>query len=245
MTKPISISPSPIIEAVCEIRFKSSTTKSAAIFAKLYSALAAEMSETEQLPILQMPAEVIEQQPELKYAPHYRLKNDKFLVNIGSNLISVNRLCVSTAYASWLEYKEVIDKVLAAFKTFVAPEVEEIERTSVRYINFFDKKIEEVLNVNIDFLGSEVGKIKNTTLSFIKPMNESIELAILVASNAKAQLPEGLKEGLVLNLEASSTTLSDLESAYAAFEKLHAVVEDQFFEALLPEYLNTLDPKYA
>src|SRR6056297_2228219 len=85
---PKSIHPCPIIDAISEIRFNPSTDPDA-VYGVLFSAFRRNFSVTEKLPITQIPQEIRESDGSLFWQPHYRMKNDDFVIQIGPRVISV------------------------------------------------------------------------------------------------------------------------------------------------------------
>ncbi len=241
MNIPKKISPSPILEAVVEIRFENELP-SEVIFGKLYGALSTEFDQTEQLPILQMPAQFREMQPELKYAPHYRLKNDKFIVNIGQRTVSVNRICTEHEYKNWAEFSKVINKVFAEVKNIGFVSV--ADRVSVRYINFIQKDIREVLNLEIGLFKTKVEDFKELNLAFMKQQDSGTMLNIGIAINAKVDISGITQEGLVVNIEAFNEKATDIGGLSGVINKLHSEAEKGFFNALDTEFLSSLNPVY-
>ncbi len=241
MKIPKKISPSPIIEAVTEIRFENELP-SAVIFGKLYGALSEEFSDTEQLPILEMPAQFRDLQPELRYAPHYRLKNDKFIVNIGQRILSVNRVCTSHEYESWDEYFSVIKTVFEKVKSINL--ISTVERVSVRYINFLEEDVSTVLNLEIGLFKTKIDNHKELNLVFVQELNDNNKLSVGIASNAKIETNGAIREGLVVNIEAYKDTQTAVANIEDVVKKLHGASEKGFFEALNDEYLSTLKPDY-
>ena len=242
MKFPKKISPSPIAEAVTEIRFENELP-SAVIFGRLYAGLSKDFSQTEQLPILEMPAQFREMQPELKYAPHYRLKNEKFIVNIGQRIISVNRVCTKHEYSNWDEYFKVIKQVFKEVEKIGV--VTETKSVSVRYINFIEQDVPTVLNLEIDLFQTKVTDYKELVLSFMQEIKADSKLRVNIASNAKIEAENGTREGLVVNLEAYKDSPTSMKELAVVIDSLHTVAEEGFFTALNPKFLESLNPVYA
>jgi len=234
------VSPSPIIEAVTEIRFENNLP-SAVLFGTVYSAFSTEFPETEQLPILEMPQQFRDAQPELDYAPHYRLKNEKFLINVGQKSISINRLCTKHEYKDWREYSTVIKRVFEEVEK--AGFFTQVERTSVRYINFFENQTDEALNLEIKLFREALSGFEELNVGFIKTQ-EAGKLSVGIAINVKVDYEGTAKRGLVLNLEAFEDTTTDLSEVKNLIDSLHVTAEDGFFNALTEATLTSLNPVY-
>jgi uncharacterized protein (TIGR04255 family) len=70
MKLPKTINPCPIIDALLEIRFRT-TTHPNAVFGLIYNTLQEDFPRVESLPILQLPDQVRAADPNFKYKPHY------------------------------------------------------------------------------------------------------------------------------------------------------------------------------
>jgi uncharacterized protein (TIGR04255 family) len=241
MRIPKKISPSPIVEAVAEIRFENELP-SEVIFGKLYGELSDQYGKTEQLPILQLPAQLRDTQPELKYAPHYRLRSDNFLVTIGQRVISINRISQKEKYNGWDEFFVAIQVVLEKVKKLGF--ASEIERVSVRYINFFDEKVPTVLNLEVGLFAQKVDQYNDLTLAINRDVDTETNVHILMSSNAKIESEGEAREGLVFNVEAIKHTQTTIDQAASVVDGLHKHVEETFFTALQEQYLTTLSPEY-
>ncbi len=240
MNIPKKISPSPIVEAVTEIRFENELP-SAVIFGKLFGALSDEFGETEPLPIIGMPRELMDKE-EFKFAPHYRLKNDRFLVNIGQRIISVNRICTKEEYTNWNDYYKIINSVFGVAQK--AKLFETVERISVRYINFFDHPISSVLNFDFNLFNEKVSDFQDLTLSFTRKLENNNGLGVTIGSNATVQFESQPKKGLVVNFEAFKEQPVAVADMLSNVDDLHAIVEQGFFSSLDKAFLASLEPVY-
>lgn len=87
---PIKLEPTPIVSAVVEIKFISSVP-SEAVFGIMYPLLSKEYKKLNKLPVLQVPNDIRDRDPNLIFAPHYEfydeIKNLKILV--GPRVIAI------------------------------------------------------------------------------------------------------------------------------------------------------------
>jgi uncharacterized protein (TIGR04255 family) len=235
------VTPAPVIEAVTEIRFKNELP-SAVLFGKLYGSLSESFPKTEPLPILEMPSQIIEKQPELKFAPHYRLRNDRFIVNVGQRMISINRLCTEVPYEDWPEYFECIKSVLEVVSKVSLFTV--ADETSIRYINFFKEQVATVLNLEIGLSNEKVDQYSDLKLSLTRSLEDGTSLGFNVASNAKVELGENLQDGLVVNIEAKKKSKTKIDELITTIDSLHASVRSAFSASLKEDFIATLEPQY-
>ena len=98
MKLPKRIENSPIVDALIEIRFETNIFKSA-VFGLIYQEIMTDYpGQVTQLPILQLPEQIREQDPNLQFKPEYRIENEKFIIQIGRDV-----LCISSKipYIGW------------------------------------------------------------------------------------------------------------------------------------------------
>ena len=238
---PKSLQSTPILEAVVDIRFKNDLS-SAVIFGKLYAALAEEFPETESLPQFDAPPELSDKQPELLFVPHYRLKNDKFVVGIGKRLLSINRICIEEPYKDWQEYAQVIRKVYTEFENLNL--ITAAERVSIRYMNYFESAAKDVFNLELSFFGAKVDQYEELTLTFIKKLEEDRKLKATISTKAKIEAENFKREGLVANFEAFTDESTETKDILAKVDMLHDDVKGSFFASLNAAFLAELEPVY-
>src|SRR5690349_961480 len=106
MRLPSKITPDSIEEAITEVRFESSLP-SDAIFGVVYQAFHKTYPIVEKQPILQLPDFIRENDPSLAFRPHYQLKKENYILQIGPKALS---LAVRKPYVGWPAYRaELID----------------------------------------------------------------------------------------------------------------------------------------
>jgi len=236
---PKSIHPCPIIDAISEIRFNPSTDPDA-VYGVLFSAFRRNFSVTEKLPITQIPQEIRESDGSLFWQPHYRMKNDDFVIQIGPRVISVG---VRNEYCGWNAFQSAISDVVDEFrKTEVA---EEINRVSVRYVNFFQgDNIYENLRIKIQST-DEIGDLSQNSLNLQSELlGEDKQASKLTITNSAAVNRDGKSHrGSVIDIDVmdSSATLDDLKEK---IERVHEKEKELFFSLLKQEFVDTLNPTY-
>ena len=128
---PVSINPCPIIEAIFEIRFESSLPDDA-IFGIIYNQFKDEFQQVKQLPVLQLPAAIRTQDPNLKFTPHYKIKKDNFIIQIGPIVFSLVNL---KDYCGWDNFSK---KIYDTYNNLLELKlINKHYRTALRYINVF------------------------------------------------------------------------------------------------------------
>ena len=234
MTLPKSINPCPILDALFEIRF---TTKihPSAVFGMIYNALQDDFPKVENLPILQLPEAVRTNDPNFKFKPHYRISNDKFVVQIGPDVVSISSF---PKYAGWDEFSKQIFNILDRIDNVGI--VNSVTRIGIRYINFFDNDIFKDLDLKICIGDNDIA-YKNTIVR-TEIEQDSFKSSLQVANNAN----HNNKLGSIIDID--TFTELNLKDFFKQKEALvsdgHTKEKELFYSLIKDDFLNTLNPTY-
>lgn len=100
---PIRIEACPLIDALIEFRFEAAITKSA-VFGIIYNLIKEEYrGNVINLPILQIPEQIREVDPNLKFKPLYRIENERFVIQIGYDVLSISS---KMPYIGWSDFSK-------------------------------------------------------------------------------------------------------------------------------------------
>jgi len=233
---PKKISPCPIKEAVFEMRFDSDLPQDA-IFGIVYSKFKNEYSNYEQLPILQLPQVVRTQDPNLIYAPHYRLRNKHTIIQIGPKIFSLANI---DEYIGWESFFELIKDTYKKVKETGV--VSTLNRVALRYINIFeDINILEGTEFKAS-LGEQV--LKNEKINFSAEIPTAKSVSQLKIINSAEAIISGKKvNGSIIDID-SAVDVKDFDSFESAVEYSHNEEKKLFYKVLGEEFTKTLSPEY-
>jgi len=233
---PKKISPCPILESVVEIRFET-LFPSDAVFGMLYSRLSDQHKTFEKLPILQIPEILRSQDPNLRYQPVYKLIDDDFWVQIGSNVISIVNV---KGYVGWTLFSKRINVVLKHLND--SKIISKITRFGIRYISFFNLDIFEKINFNLTLNGNTFPTEQLVLRSLLK--REDFLINLQVAN--KTIVNDFTEMGSIIDidtfLEDEDLTIYDIQSSL--LERSHLEQKKLFFGILNEEFLASLNPEY-
>lgn len=234
MKLPKTINPCPILDALFEIRFTSKTHPSA-IFGMIYNVLQNDFPRVENLPILQLPEAVRATDPNFRFKPHYRISNDKFVTQIGSDVITIGSFPV---YAGWDVFSRQIFSILDRIEKIGI--IDSVIRIGIRYINFFENDIFKDIDLRICIGDNDIA-YKNTIIR-TEIEQESFKSSLQVANNVN----HNNKMGSIIDID--TYTESNLKDFFASKEVLisggHSKEKELFFSLLKEEFLKTLNPSY-
>jgi len=233
---PLSINPCPIIEAIFEIRFESSFPGDA-IFGIVFNQFKDEFKHVEQLPILQLPAAIRTQDPNLKFAPHYKIKSDNFIVQIGPNVFSLTNM---KEYCGWSVFsKKIIDTYSKLSELNL---ITKQFRTALRYINILpDINIFEKTNLYINLNEEKLG---NNPINFTAEIPHEHGASNLKLINfAEAIFENQVMKGSIVDID-THVQHEKFQNFQEAVECAHTAEKTLFFSLLEKKFLETLNPVY-
>ena len=95
------------------------------------------------MPILQIPEQIREVDPNLKFKPLYRIENERFVIQIGYDVLSISS---KMPYIGWSDFSKhsfsIINKVISSGI------IKRVSRIGHRYINFFKGDITNGLTMS-------------------------------------------------------------------------------------------------
>ncbi len=233
---PLSINPCPIIEAIFEIRFESSLPGDA-IFGIVYNQFKDEFQNVEQLPILQLPAAIRSQDPNLKFSPHYKIKKDNFIIQIGPNVFSLTNV---KEYCGWKVFSE---KILDTYhKVSELNLIKRHTRTALRYINILpDINVFEKSNLGINLNDTTLGSNQINFMAEIPHEHGASNLRVI--NFAEAIFENKPIKGSIVDID-THVQHEKFENFKDTVECAHSAEKKLFFNLLKKEFIETLNPVY-
>ncbi len=232
-TLPKKITPCPIKEAIFEIRFHS-LIPGDAIFGIVFNAVKDEYPNPHiALPILQIPQEIRQQDPNLKYAPHYKLQSEFFHLQIGPNVISLINV---NEYKGWDEFQPKIVELFQQLKTLNL--FDTTLRLGLRYMNFYpDENIIKATEMEVKLPDSPLmsDNINISALIDKAPLLSNIR----IISGAQITTNEKTENGSLIDIDTYTTSV-DTTSFEDSLTALHNEEKRIFFEILGKKYLSKL-----
>lgn len=246
ITLPNKLKKEPLIDAVFEVRFDCAVPASQVFPGFLYSQLEGNKT-IEALPVAQLPKEVRDGDPNLKFQPLSRLDWGQFLINISDFSVSIS---CKYPYPGWDTLKPVIIKVMNCLSESRISRT--IERYSLKYIDLIpssdNRQKVSMINFDVTIAGHKLEK---------EPFHIRIEIprdnminVVQVVSAAKATLHNGTtKEGLIIDVDTVANQNAILIEALLdgfsdKLDAIHQTNKAVFFDCITPATLKSLEPVY-
>lgn len=233
-----------ILEALCELRFVPTTDSFAQLFPGIFfSHFGDRFREIEQLPISQLPPEVVNSDPNFAYASQIRMIGGSYAVQAGSRSLSI--ICMRP-YTGWSEFEPVIlETVELLRKTGL---VSKVERFSIKYTDLIPRE----LSPSLEWLNLDISLAESKLTS--EPVNLRVELRekgvlhivqVATFANVTLRSKESL-EGLWVDVDTivDSPPESFWEEFPSRLRAAHYESKRQFFSLLAESTLEKLEPEY-
>ena len=236
MMLPKKIEVCPIVDTVVEIRFISSLFSNA-VFGMIYNEFQKDYPKVEKLPILQLPDQLRDIDPNFKFKPHYKISNDKFIIQIGPDVFTVGS---TIPYIGWNEYSDEIYNLLQ--RLFNLKIISQVIRLGVRYINFFESDIFSRIKLSLSIDESE-HECKNTLIRTEIVNNDFIN-TVQIANNVNHVVNGRPIIGSIIDIDTSrnysdTKFISDYKTEV---ESAHNSEKELFFSLLKDDFLDSLKP---
>jgi uncharacterized protein (TIGR04255 family) len=239
MKLPKKISPEPIIESVCELRFDLNIIPDV-VFGIFYNSLKSKYPNIEKLPILQIPDAIRLNDPKFKNKPHYKIFNDVFNVQIGPSVCSVSK---RNDYPGWEVFLEEIMYVFNEIKNLKI--INKVNRFGLRYIDFFEKvNIFEKINLNLTI--NNEPKIKNNqSITVLEEIND-FNLLLQISNNAIQVKGSDKIKGSIFDVDIVLRNIDDsfFSNLNNILENAHLKSKEYYFSMLKSDFLKSLNPEY-
>jgi uncharacterized protein (TIGR04255 family) len=240
MTLPKQITPCPINQAVVGIRFNSSLPPDA-VFGVVYNKLKDLYKSAEQLPILQIPEAVRNNDNSLLYQPHYKLTREHFAFQVGPKVISL--AITDQKYTTWESFYEEIQNVFEKIKEIDF--ISDVVRAGLRYINFFADDIWKNININVKVIENEIAGEE----IFLRTVLPREEYKVMLQTGNQLNLEENnqiVGRASIIDIDTSieGENINFFEDMNSILGKAHSIQKEIFFGLLKEDFLNSLNPEY-
>lgn len=239
---PLRLQRDPIVEAIFEIRFEPSRAPVSEILpGMLFAAFGEQFPSVDRLPLAQLPRELQQQDPDLKYQARTRLAGKQFALMVGDNVVAVNCLI---PYVGWSSFKPLILAVLSFISR--SQLIGTVERYSLKYVNVLEAEITDLKSqfAYLDFGGTLGSQQLEQQMLFLRTefQRERFASVIELAAGARVVPLNGKPiTGLVLSID--TVCRSQAAELLVAQDKLVEEIRQEekriFFDLISESAANT------
>lgn len=243
MNLPKKITPCPILESTISIMAKiKGNIFPDAIFGMIYNELKDDYPNAQELRVVQIPSHIRNNDINLKYAPHYQLISEDFVVQIGPRIISLINPKIGNEYIGWNIIFEKIKNILNTIKNLEI--FEKIEKMELRYVDFFqDINIFEKIKFKMEM--SNLDNFKEINIRTSLEENQ-FQISINISNNINLNISNKLQNGSIMEIGILKDNLdsNNYEQILDIIKHAHTEQKKIFFNILKNEYLLLLNPEY-
>lgn len=245
---PTKLQTEPLVEALCEIQFKSNAPAAQVLPGFLFSNLSGD-KEVKKLPIGSLPPEIIAASSHLKFQPTTSMVWNNHQLRFSDHSIQI---ACNMPYPGWTVFSQAITQVFE--QLMKSGIVEEITRYSLKYVDFVpaesvDQRI-STISMRLS-LGREALNPSNFQVHVEIPSESAVNL-LTVASPATEKNPGAgtSRNGTLITTDtiAMDKCLPSQEIIRSEFkqciDRLHQENKSMFFNSLSEEGIKSLGPMY-
>ncbi len=238
---PSKIEICPLIDALIEVRFEALWAPSA-VFGLIYNEIKdLYPGNVINLPILQIPEQIRNTDPNFKFKPLYRIEGDNAILQIGPDV-----LCISSQipYIGWDDFSKYSVDLIC--KIIQAKIIKKVLRLGHRYVNFFEGNILDNLTVQVS-LGNDC-EVENLLIR--SEIKDGDFVNIMQLSNcAQYKSPSMNKGALGTIIDIDTIREYNTEDYFITHVEqelnvAHCCEKKLFFSLLQPHFLESLNPTY-
>ncbi len=242
---PVRLKKEPLLEVIWEVRFSGAKSPVVDLLpGMLFKSFPDKYGKAVRLPVADIPAPVVELDPNLRYVPKIRLEGANQAVQIGDRVVS---LSCRRPYSGWHRFSADIGELAKAVQETGL--VERLERFSLKYIDLIElEKPVGLAHLDLQLImGGYQLAAKPVQLRTEIQENDLIHI-IQIISPTEVGLPgaqERLK-GVLVDID-SIKPMADGESwdvLHKRLDDVHQKCKEMFFRILKPETIERLEPEY-
>ncbi len=241
MKIPIKIDPSPLAEAVVDVRFIPSIP-TAAVFGYVYGLIKHRYRDPIGLPILQIPEDIRAKDSSFIFQPHYRMESASFVLQLGPRIF--NLAALDRNYPGWCFFR---DEICLLFDTLSKNGViDKVTRVGMRYINFFERNVFQVSNFSVTLGNTSL--VDEKTFLRVQFLDNGLVTAVQVTNEGSLHTGKETKQGSIVDLDTFCLKPALAEKPSESFRNLletaHRILKKRFFSGLKEEFVASLNPQY-
>jgi uncharacterized protein (TIGR04255 family) len=238
---PIRITPCPISEAIFEIRFIPGLPEEA-VFGVVYNSVKNRFDDgIEKLFPIELPDVFREQDPNLRYAVQYRIRKENLVLGIGPRSLAFSNTGYYLGWPAWSGFFKDTMEVIRATGI-----IRIVERTGLRYINLFERKILDDIELHLDLKGKPIRQ--ESTHIRTELLEGGIVSIVQVSNDVDIKAGSRTFRGSAIDIDCLANLGEHSDSFFShaeeVIERSHNREKEIFFSLLSPATLAALSPEY-
>jgi uncharacterized protein (TIGR04255 family) len=230
---------SPITEAVFQVRFVKNFPGDAlyGILFEIFKKFPNVNSQA--LPVLQIPQQMRDADPNLLYQPYYRAIDNNFIFSVGPQTIIFSSLQPYSGWSAWIGF---MDPILDFIKKTEI--IRKVEGIGLRTIDIFDKNIFEYINAGINICGNKI--LSRPSSFFSEFEQDNLRMRLNVGNTAN--IDGVLTDKSLVDIDCIYPLSCDGDTFFVKYkeirDKMHLANKKVFFGLLQEPLIQSMNPEY-
>jgi uncharacterized protein (TIGR04255 family) len=237
-----------IVEATFEMRFQSSNAALSDLLPGIFFAeFKGSFPRVLRLPVSELPRQLQQADPELKYAPRQGIANDTFQILFGDFVLQISN---RRPYKGWAEFKPMILSVLGVLES--GNLIKKVERFSLKYTNVIEAKDVRDIKEQSSFirLRAELGGHDLTSQLTVIRTEVHTRGYINIVEVAPTTKIRTSKDAQISGLMVSVDTIHDDPPGFftnreSLLDAAHDMEKEIYFDILTQETIDRHGPVYG
>ena len=244
---PTKLLKEPLMDAVFEVRFSMILPGSSILPGIFFEKLEGDKN-IEPLPVMNIPKQMRDVDPNLKFAPLIRIFWTEFILLVGDSSVAV---ACKLPYPGWAAFKQTILRVIEILARVAM--ITDVKRYSLKYVDIIPSKDlrEQVNAVELSVRIGDHQLEKDVFQLRIEILKDGFTNVVQIISAARGVTPDQkvAREGLVIDIDTicniTDITMGSMRNGLAEkLDRIHDINKAMFFKCLKPATLNDLEPIY-
>jgi uncharacterized protein (TIGR04255 family) len=240
---PVRLKREPLLEAVWELRFSGDPEAANVLPGVFYKALAGAFPKIVRLPLMDVPAAVIEAEPEFWFSPRLRLEGGNRAIQVGARVFTLNLL---RPYPGWADFSRQIRVLLQLAQE--SGVVRKPERFSFKYVNMLEESLGACMEIlNADLRLGEWNLASSSLQLRVQSRSGDFIHSCMIASPATVERPDlGKLKGTIVETEVIGEldSADPWKTAEQQLDSAHLACKEAFFGILREKTVTDLEPEY-
>jgi uncharacterized protein (TIGR04255 family) len=233
--KILKLNKPPMIEAVLEFRFEKSDG-----LIHILPGLLKDFHNFQQLPLINIPSNVRQSDPNLQYAPLLKFELKNYVILLGDNVLGI---ACKFPYPGWNNFKLTVKEILEKLQETSAASSFIINRYSIKYIDFLGS----ISDINFGFNLGNFSDVNSVILKTEVSKDDFIH-SVQIVSNATI-IKDGINQnGAILDIDTIKLVGIDYNDFIEKLEKnlddIHESNKNIFIDMMTSSSIAKMEPLY-
>jgi len=243
MKVPVRLKDDPILESILEIRYEPSIPDDA-VLGVVYSQMRSDFDPPQQLPVVNIPADIRRSDPNFRYMPLYTFSRDNFFFRLGPRVLVFSHVAPYAGWNGWAAFISMVIEMIGNTGFITG-----VNRIGLRYINFFESThLFTDGNIRITLAEKQISR-EATTIRTEIPDGDFVKvLKVANQATVTASADKTPRNGSLIDIDcvnvAAMSQGSFLSNYQQTIATAHEKEKELFFSVIEGSILDSRRPEY-